>query len=154
VGGYFGWGIGQIGDAKLPGADMTLDSACGGELACSQAVVRFGAQWQIHFGKGAASTDPWVGLGVGYEVFSTSFEGPAGDTSLIVHGFELGNLSFGYDVRAGDWLWVGPELRASFGQYSFIDVDCGTAACTASEAISNTALHGWFSAGLRGTFGR
>ena len=113
---------------------------------CSAHDLRFGIQGQYHLAP-AASMDPWLGLGVGYEILSTSQTAQGITVSGDVKGFEFLNLQGGADFKVADALTVGPFLSFSLGQYSSISSG------GLSADIDKTALHEWLTVGVKGTFG-
>ena len=122
---------------------VSLKQSCDG---CSAHDIRFGVQGQYHFSP-AESVDPWLGLGVGYEIlgFSQSAQGQTVDISF--KGFEFLNLQGGADFKVGNAFSVGPFLSFSLGQYS------KASANDQSADIDKTALHQWLTFGAKGTFG-
>jgi hypothetical protein len=95
----------------------------------------------------AGSVDPWLGLGVGYEIFGASLTTQGRTISTDTKGFEFLNLQGGADFKVADAVAVGPFLSFSLGQYS--SVSSGDA----SGDITNKAIHEWLTIGVKGTFG-
>jgi hypothetical protein len=132
VGGYFSYGIGQLGNdaCDVSGVD------------CSASVMRFGVQGLYTFNQLQAPLIPWAGLGFGYEMA----DGEIGDTDVSASGFEFVNLQVGGDYKVNDQFSVGPYLQFSVAQYSKADTGAG------SEDIEDKGIHEWFGFGLRGKF--
>ncbi len=136
-GGYFSYGFAALGDP--------VAAACASGASCSAHTLRIGLAAYYHIAP-RAQYDPWLGLSVGYEQASVSASGPGGSGDATISGFELMNLQLGLDYRASSLFAVGPFVSGGVGQYSRID------AGSTSGNISNTALHGWVSFGLRLSF--
>lgn len=133
LGAYFQYGFGFAGDACPTGAD------------CSVSDIRFGVQGQYHISPGQ-STQPWVGLGVGYEIASSTAEAGGLELSTSVKGFEFLNLQGGADFKVADAMVVGPFASFSLGQFSSVSIE------DESEDIEETAMHQWLVIGAKGTF--
>jgi len=113
---------------------------------CSGHDVRFGIQGQYHLAP-AASLDPWLGVGVGYEILSASQTVEGVSISGSTKGFEFLNLQGGADFNVADALAVGPFVSFSLGQYSsFSSGDL-------SGDIDKKAMHEWLTIGVKGSFG-
>jgi hypothetical protein len=129
---YFSYGFANVaGGASTTCSDPTLQ--------CSADVIRFGAAANYHFRSRSLSkrlVDPWVGLGVGYEVLNESSADDTGATqeSVSLNGFELSSV-LGAELRPAGNFGIGPYVQASVGHY-FSDV-------------SPPAFHGWLTLGLR-----
>lgn len=83
-------------------------------------VLRFGFSVDYYF-MPEAFVAPWVGVGFGYERTTVDI------AALKVHelvptsrykGFEWGHADFGVDFRLTRFLWVGPYVTATLGQYT------------------------------------
>ncbi len=136
-GGYFSYGFAALGDP--------VAASCASGATCSARTLRIGLAAYYHMAP-RGQYDPWLGVSVGYEQAKVSASGPGGSSDATISGFELMNLQAGLDYRASSLFAVGPFLSAGVGQYSHID------AGSTSGSISNTALHGWLSFGLRMSF--
>jgi hypothetical protein len=113
---------------------------------CSSHDIRFGVQGQYHLSP-AESVDPWLGLGVGYEIISVSRTLQGTDFTVSDTGFEFLNLQGGADFKLADAFTLGPFVSFSLGQYS------NQSAGDESASIENKALHEWLTIGAKGTFG-
>lgn len=114
--------------------------------SCSAHDIRFGIQGQYHLAP-EASLDPWLGLGVGYELLGSSRTIQGMDVSGTTKGFEFVNLQGGADFKVADAFAVGPFVSFSLGQYS--SVSSGDL----SADIEGKTLHEWLTLGVKGTFG-
>jgi hypothetical protein len=88
----------------------------GHEWTGSGSDIRFGAQAQYHVSP-AGTIDPWLGLGMGHEILSTT-AATGVDATATVQGIEFANLQAGLDVKLGSAFGLGPVVSFSLGQYS------------------------------------
>jgi hypothetical protein len=147
--GVYGYGIISRDDTGRHGCPSGLD--CAGHL------FRFGPQLQVQLAPGQG-VDPWLGVGVGYEVVSVSIRGTVNwfgsptqlDASASDHGFEFLNLQAGVDFAAARQVGIGPFASWSLGEYTGCseenagrDIEC---------RIDYPRLHEWLTLGLRGAF--
>jgi outer membrane protein len=95
------------------------------------------------------SVDPWVGLGVGYEIldFNVSVQGRS---STAANGFQFFNLQFGADYKALPNLGLGPFVMFGLGQYS--NCSFSGSGAPSSCTVQETALHEWLTFGVRGEY--
>jgi hypothetical protein len=138
LGGYFSYGIGQLGG-------QIADLCDASDADCSARSMRAGVQLQYALDPVGAWM-PWGGVGAGYE-WGKMEMGPG---SVSYRGFELVNLQLGGDYRVSEQLSVGPYVLFSLGQYSNATFDDGTD--STSGSIDEKGLHQWFGFGFRGTF--
>jgi len=141
IGGYFqyGWGILKSG-------------ACPVNVSCSETGIRAGAEFLYSF-LGPDST-PWVGIGTGWEWTTTSVSALGAAGSVTLDGWEFFNLQFGYDFTFPSVAKLGPFVALGVGQYYNASVS-GAApgqSVAVSGSIAQQTIHGWFQAGLKGTF--
>jgi PEGA domain len=141
LGGYFSYGF--AGSAKAAFNTFTCGS---GDIGCSPSTLRFGGQVHWH-PLGNASTDPWIGLGSGYEKVSLGVSDPAGNGSLDISGWEFANLQLGIDFALGSVVKIGPWVSFSVGQYG--SVGGSTGGTGASADITNKTVHEWLMGGVR-----
>jgi outer membrane protein W len=107
---------------------------------CSGNDMRFGVQGQYHISP-AEKINPWLGLGIGYEILSES------ESDSSVKGMEFLNLQGGADFALADAIGVGPFVSFSLGQYS-------SAKFAGNEVPDfEKAMHQWLVIGAKGTFG-
>lgn len=129
------------------------DSVCQGASSCSANDIRFGVQAQYQIMPGQPM-NPWIGLGVGYEMLSLSASGD----SIIGHvdatekfkGLEFANLQAGLDFLAAPGIGVGPFVSLSFGEYSSISETLNGQ--SQSSSSFDKAFHEWLTLGVRGAF--
>ena len=119
---------------------------------CTARDWRFGVEAHWHFAPGRAF-DPWVGLGVGYEIHSLSVDasGATAPTATPVaatkeKGFELADLQVGGDFRLAPHVGLGPFAAVTLGQFSSCTSDAGDC------ALGGKAFHAWLLGGVRGVF--
>ncbi len=126
LGGYFQFGLG------------TVPGDCPG---CSANVIRFGFNLHYHPLPGD-DYDPWVGIGVGYEILNLNLY--PGNPSASLRGFEVPNLQFGVDIRAFDNLSAGPFITFALAEY--------TSASGYPVSGVDKKLHQWLIFGVRAVF--
>jgi hypothetical protein len=73
-----------------------------------------GIQANWHF-RPNHSLDPWIGVGVGYRLFS---ESPLNETSIVRHAFVLPRGSVGVDYRLNPFIAVGPMVAIDLSFFS------------------------------------
>jgi outer membrane protein W len=140
--GYF------IAPHLLIGAYGQYGFAAGGEDSGDGTVrdVSFGIQAQYHAAP-RAGIDPWLGLGVGYEILSNRSE--QGD--MVARGLELARLQAGLDLRVAPAFTLGPFLGLSLDEYTHYKLTRDT--YTAFDgAIHPRGFHEWPTVGVKGTF--
>jgi hypothetical protein len=131
LGAYFSYGFAGSTDAAI----------CTG--SCTPSTLRFGGQIHWH-PAGNVGTDPWIGLGSGYEQLKVST--PDGNGSLS--GWEFGNLQLGLDFALGSAVKLGPWVSFSIGQYGTVSA-AGSGGASASVDIPNKTIHEWIMGGVR-----
>jgi len=135
---YFSYGLVQLNkDVK--------DACDAASVDCSASDIRFGVQGQYHLSPGE-SLDPWLGLGIGYEMAKTK----SGDNTATTSGFEFLNLQGGADFAVSEGVGIGPFLSFSLGQYSKAKVE--TPAGSVDGDIEDKGMHEWLVIGVRGSF--
>src|SRR5205814_1347147 len=115
IGGFFQYGFGIVNKDKNPG--------CG---SCSAHDIAFGADVHYHI-LPAASFDPWVGAGIGYEIFGFSSSSSVPllgnvDLSTSLSGLQFLTLQAGGDFKVTPDFAVGPFVNFALGQYSSASV--------------------------------
>lgn len=137
VGGFFQFGLGFVPSGSCPG------------ISCSENDLRFGLNVHYHF-LPAATFDPWVGIGAGYEIwnFSASSGGVSGSAST--NGWEFGNAQLGLDYKFSPEFGVGPFVTFTVAQ--FANASASVQGISISQSITNKTLHEWLIFGLRGVF--
>lgn len=133
------------------GFAFVKDGCAGSGVSCSASDLRFGIQAQYHV-MPTAAFDPWVGLGIGYEILHISLSddasGASGSESLS--GLEFANLSIGGDYHLSPTFSVGPVIQLTVAQYMNASISAGDT--DVSGSIDNKGMHMWLSFGLRGVF--
>jgi hypothetical protein len=127
------------------GIAMVADASCPEGLDCSGSNIRFGVQGHYHLGVGKP-LDPWLGVGIGYEIAGISF----GEGSSSLSGLEFLNLQGGADFTLSDGLTAGPFASFSIGQYSSVGLDPEPPGYSGS--IQEKGVHMWFVLGAKGAF--
>lgn len=143
---------GQYGFGSVSGQLKSIcDQASAAGVSCSVSDIRFGVQAHYHFSP-AEKIDPWLGLGVGYELLKISLSGDGGDGSITDKGFEFANLQGGVDFKVLPSFGVGPFVSFSFGQYGSTSTSGAFTDFGAGGDITNKAIHEWLTFGARGAF--
>jgi hypothetical protein len=124
---------------------------CGaGAASCSTIDVRIGLQGQYSF-LPEGSTHPWVGAGIGYEVWSIGLEVMGESGSYQFAGPEWLLLQGGADFDVGRAA-MGPFLAFSLGRFTSSSITCDGCSGTTDVDIEKPAFHQWLTLGARGTF--
>jgi OmpW family len=135
LGGFFQYGVGFV-SSTLGSAGCNVSG-----VSCSMNDLMFGVDTQFHLDP-TAQFDPYLGVGVGYEILNFNASGGDQSVSLSFNGFQFANLQAGLDYKPTPELGIGPFVMMSFGEYS-----------SGSEgSISQTAIHEWFTVGFRGAY--
>jgi hypothetical protein len=141
LGAYFSYGF--AGSSSVAFSTFT----CGvGDVKCSPSTLRFGGQVHWHV-LGNAATDPWIGLGSGYERVNLSVSGATGEGSLNLSGWEFVNVQLGLDFALGSAVKIGPWVSFSIGQYGSVGGASGGSGV--SGDITNKTIHEWVMGGIR-----
>jgi opacity protein-like surface antigen len=131
-------------------AMLNKDNFCKNGADCSASDMRFGVNAQYHI-MPDQSFDPWVGIGIGYEIASAKISAGGADFKTTYSGLEFVNLQVGGDFKVAPNLAVGPFVALSVAQYSKASTDPELPG--ANSDIQDKAIHEWLTIGLRGTFG-
>jgi outer membrane protein W len=123
---------------------------CTNGVSCSADDLGIGIQGQYHI-MPAASADPWLGLGFGYEVLGVSESAGGQSADVSFKGLEFLTLQGGADFKVADPVAVGPFVSFSLGKYS-TQTNSGALGDQSGD-IPNTAVHEWLTLGVKGTFG-
>lgn len=145
AGAYFQYGFTGV-KFDTGGGDVCSQSG----VSCSATDLRFGIEGQYHL-MPATAFDPWVGLGVGYEIYHASLSAGGLDGSINVRGFEFVNLAVGANYKLSPNAGVGPFVGLAVGEYT----DESTSAPGVpdqSASIDQKGVHMALSFGLRGVF--
>lgn len=118
-------------------------------ISCSTTDLTLGVGVHYHLSP-AASFDPWIGLGVGYEWLAVTATGTVASESFSSSGFQYVNLQVGVDVSVAPNIAAGPFVSFSAGQYASVSNQVGNT--TASQNITNQSFHEWLLFGVRGVY--
>jgi len=144
---FYAGAFGSIGWGLAPS-----DAAKSKEFTDIKAMIlpmAFGLEAHYHI-MPTASFDPWLGLGVGYEMNSMSAEQATMKISSVMSGF-MANVQLGADYRLNSSVGLGPFVSFSGGQYMSQTSTAG--GISASSDLKDTrSIHMNLTAGLRGTF--
>jgi len=141
---------------------------CPSGAGCNGASWRFGVQFDIHF-MPSVRWDPYIGLGAGYEILHTAFQGPAtatlpsGTTASVQvdhsennRGWEFANITLGADWRIDRNFGIGPFFTFTVGEFNVrsgeTTVSAGGLSTTTTAPDVNHTTHELFIVGARGTF--
>ncbi len=93
--------------------------------------------------------DPWFRFGSGYRLlWSVNPIGPNGNTlpTTLVHGFELGALNLGIDLRLNEGIAISPMIGADLNLFVWENAD------GINRALSSAQVATFVFAGLQGRF--
>jgi len=108
--------------------------------------IRIGIQAQ-YYPLETGVLNPWVGLGVGYEMLKTT--ATFGNETVDLKGFEFAHLQAGLDFRLGKYIGLGPLVGYSIGQYSSMSMS--GAYTNGQTSFGDKALHEWLTFSARVT---
>jgi hypothetical protein len=141
-----GWRFDGHVYAGLTGAlGVVVPRGCPPGERCSGTDVRVGGMLAWRFSP-AARFDPWVGVGAGYEILSTTQTIGSREETVTARGVELASVQLGFDVVAARSLRLGPFVGASLARYRTVTI--GSMTTNDFDATS----HGWLAAGMRGAW--
>jgi hypothetical protein len=143
LGGFAGLSFGGAGNDFKTAQGCTAIAARG----CVATDFRIGVEIQYHF-QPDERMNPWVGYGLGYESATASASGGGPSFSSNASGLEFLKLSGGLDFRLSRSFGLGPWIGLDLGQYGHTQT--GTGGASIDVNVQNTALHEWFSLGVRG----
>ena len=93
--------------------------------------------------------DPWIRFGAGYRLvwsvhqFVNGAEGP----TVLVHGFEIGALNLGYDLRLSEGVAISPMAGVDLNLFIWDHISGGP-----SGALSSAQVATFVFAGVQGRF--
>jgi hypothetical protein len=126
---------------------------CPEEASCSVSVMRIGVNLAYHVSP-FKKVDPWVGLGVGYEIFKLSASQELGGqtfkSSTTATGLEFAALQGGVDFKVNKHFAVGPFVTFTVGQYTSAGFSDGEDSI--SQDIEEKAIHSWLMGGLKAQY--
>jgi hypothetical protein len=126
----------------------------GGCPGCKIDDIALGIHAFLHAAPGG-TFDPWVGLGVGYELLSiTNQDDPFNRATVTLKGLQFLVLQLGADVATGSPVSVGPFFAVSAGKYtrSTISGNVGGQSLSRSDDVPRSAWHDWVTLGVQGKF--
>lgn len=88
--------------------------------------------------------DPWLRLGTGYRLLWSV--NPPGVPTTLVHGFELGKATLGYDIRVSPEVALAPLVGIDLNLFVWQDQN------GVSTALSSAQVGSFVFAGLQGRF--
>lgn len=118
---------------------------CTTGFSCSGTDTRIGVMVAYHL-LPTKVIDPYLGIGVGYEVLHTSRSIGEASVDITARGFEVLDAELGADVRLGRAWRIGPVVSGSLGRYTSVAVN-GT-----TSTDFDTLQHVWINIGVRGAF--
>lgn len=118
---------------------------CTSGFSCSGTNTRVGVMVAYHL-LPTKVIDPYVGVGVGYEVLHTSRSIGDASVDITARGFEVLDAELGADVRIGRSWRIGPVVSGSLGRYTSVAVNGIT------STDFDTLQHVWINIGVRGAF--
>lgn len=128
------------------------DKVCTSGADCSGSSMRFGVQGQYHI-LPAEKINPWVGLGIGYEMSSIKASGGGGEATIGMKGMEYVNIQGGADFKLNPAVGIGPFLSFSLGKYGSSKITATGMPDQSQDIPSDqTAMHEWLTLGVRGAF--
>jgi hypothetical protein len=122
-----------------------VPAGCTGGFSCSGTNTRVGVMVAYHL-LPTKVIDPYLGVGVGYEVLHTSRSFGDASVDITARGFEVIDAELGADVRLGRAWRIGPVVSGSLGRYTSVAVN-GT-----TSTDFDTLQHVWINIGVRGAF--
>ncbi len=141
--------IGLSGQYGFGFVNQSHTFPCSGSVSCSASVTRIGVEaiWNV---LPDGRLGPWVGLGLGYEWFTSQQTGLVNIVATD-SGPEYAHLRGGTDVAITRGLRTGPFFSLSFGRYENQTIS-GETAPPAPSTFTRTAIHEWLVVGARGTY--
>jgi opacity protein-like surface antigen len=122
-----------------------IPNGCTGGFRCSGTSTRVGVMVAYHL-LPTKVFDPYLGIGIGYEVLHTSRSFGDASVDITARGFELIDAELGADLRLGRAWRIGPVVSGSLGRYTSVAVN-GT-----TSTDFDTLQHAWINIGVRGAF--
>ncbi len=128
------------------------DQACLPGDPCGGSDFRFGVDAQLHLGP-FQTTDPWFGIGLGYEWLHFDATGCDSTGACFAESFHYSGwlfprLAAGIAFAVSPTARIGPYVTYSAGEFSNVDTTSA-----GSQSINNPAFHGWLEIGVRGNLG-
>jgi len=139
VGGYL-----RLAPGKL---DSSISDGCDAAGA-SCSILDFGIGGQVDFRFTPGKAGPWVGGFAGLEILRYDYALGPNKFAISATGWELGAQG-GIDFAWGI-LTLGPYGSIGLGQFTSADAEIN--GVSASQDITDKAIHTWIQVGLRGGF--
>jgi hypothetical protein len=137
---------------KVADPDDPFGGGCPELAECSAAGWRFGVEAEYQFAP-AAFVNPWVSLGVGYELLHSHVKVQMGqfvyDRAFAYSGPDLLHLQAGVDLGVSPAFGVGPFASVSFARY--LDCSAEDAGARVDCELVEGATHSWLAVGVRGS---
>jgi len=131
------------------GYSSLFPKGCPNGADCSAHTFRIGGNVQFH-PAGDVPTDPWFGIGFGYEWLKLSQSGVGTNQNLDVNGFEFANLQGGVDFALEPTVKLGPFLTFSLAEYRYGSTSGSFG--SGSGELSGKKVHEWLMIGIRAAF--
>jgi hypothetical protein len=146
VGAFFQYGIGIVASGS-----QSVTGPCGQNgLSCSISDLMLGIDAHYHFAPEGV-IDPYLGVGVGYEIFNFDDSAAGKSASVSINGVQFVNFQGGVDYKAMPNLGIGPFVMFSVDQFSGCSYG-GVAASQGNCSIPQQAIHEWLTLGVRGAY--
>jgi len=143
--------IGAYGSVAPGGAGSSVSETCQTyDYNCSSISFHGGLAVEYRFNT-PEPIQPWIGYGIGYESASVSISSPSASGSITATGWEFGRFRAGVDFLPLASVGLGLYTEASVGQYGHLHEQNPDGSTTDID-VSQTALHEWFSIGVRVRF--
>jgi hypothetical protein len=140
VGGYFQYGFLLVSSHGCP-APL---------VGCNAHDIRGGAAVHLHF-MPRSTADLWVGVGVGYEASSITFDNGVQTATRSNGGLELANVQLGVDIHPTFGVDWGPFISFSFDQYA-TETQTLPIGSQKTYALPDETLHYFLVLGMRVQF--
>ena len=146
LGAYFTYGLGLVNDDRQ-------DLCRNANVDCSASDVRLGVMGRFHLPM-IARFSPWLGLGIGYEWGTFSFQQSAlgnSNTDYGYSGWEFANFQTGADYKVAQKVAIGPFLSVSIDRFDSLSTTVSTANNTGmtDDELVKKSIHSWILIGAR-----
>lgn len=139
------WLVGAYGGVAGAAIGSTFAAPCS-VANCAARAYRVGLLTKVYLVPDGL-LDPWLGVGLGYDVAQLDIEARDAAIATTLRGFEGPTLCAGVDVRLSRYLGLGPFLALAPGEYTHRSVE--TDHYSFDLPILQSEWHAWLSAGLR-----
>ncbi len=126
---------------------LGLTKNCPSTFNCSGHDVGLGFDLRYHV-LPDQPTDPWMGIGAGYEWLTLSASQGTSSATVTAHGFEFVHVQAGVDLSPSPRLRWGPFVQFGLGQYRTTSGSASPGGNFSAD-IANKALHEFLTFGLR-----